>query len=274
MKQRIYPVMVLYKCKLSESRTYHSLLENAEGLSHFMVYDNSPKEYQQDLSQMPEGVFYLRDTSNSGLSIAYNTGAKKAKEMGYSHLLFLDQDTLFSKGTWDLYNDNLDFRGIVAPIMFTNQGMPFSPVDVSGWLSRAIEAIPGDYSLYKYNVANSGICVPLDIFEEAGGYDLNVYLDYSDNQFLRRVRVKHDAIRLMNIHAEQDFSGDCREYKKLLPRFLKYLDSANNFKTEGFMDVTGHWYTVFKHTVALSLRTKNLIFVRKFITLFLLKKSK
>ena len=53
MIQRIYPVMVLYKCKLSESRTYQSLLKEADGLKHFMVYDNSPMSYEQDAAQMP-----------------------------------------------------------------------------------------------------------------------------------------------------------------------------------------------------------------------------
>lgn len=274
MIQRIYPVMVLYKCKLSESRTYQSLLKDADGLQSFMVYDNSPRSYKQDVSQMSEGVTYIRDTSNSGLSIAYNKGAAKAKELGFSHLLLLDQDTLFASDTWKAYNENLDFNGVIAPLMVTNQGVPFSPTDVSGFMSKAVKASPGDYSLYKYNVANSGICVPLDVFERAGGYDLSVYLDYSDNQFLRRVRKLFPSIRLLEVVARQDFSGDCRDYKKLLPRFLKYLDSANNFKTEGLKDTLGHWITVIKHTVALTLRTKNMIFIRKFITQFLLKKSK
>ena len=66
MIERIYPVMVLYNCKLSESRTYQSLLKEADGLKHFMVYDNSPMSYEQDASQMPKGVTYIRDTSNSG----------------------------------------------------------------------------------------------------------------------------------------------------------------------------------------------------------------
>lgn len=274
MIQKIYPVMVLYKCKLSESRTYQSLLKAASGLQHFMVYDNSPMSYEQDMSQIPEGVTYLRDNSNSGLSIAYNTGAIKAREMGYSHLLLLDQDTLFASNTWEAYNENLDFNGVVAPLMVTNQSVPFSPTDVSGFMSKAVKATSGDYSLYKYNVANSGICVPLDVFERVGGYDLNVYLDYSDNQFLRRVRKEFPNIRLLNVVAQQDFSGDCRDYKKLLPRFLKYLDSANNFKTEGVKDILGHWFTVFKHTVALTIRTKSMIFIRKFVTQFLLKKGK
>lgn len=147
MIQRIYPVMVLYKCKLSESRTYQSLLKEADGLKHFMVYDNSPMSYEQDATQMPEGVTYIRDTSNSGLSIAYNKGAAKAKELGFSHILLLDQDTLFAANTWKAYNDNLDFNGIVAPLMITDQGVPFSPTDVTGLMSKAVKAVPGDYSL-------------------------------------------------------------------------------------------------------------------------------
>lgn len=274
MIQNIFPIMVLYKCHLSEARTYQSLLKKADNLQHFMIYDNSPADYIQDVESLPKSAIYVRDTSNSGLSIAYNTGAQKAKEMGYTHVLFLDQDTLFPQGAWAEYKANLSFDGVVAPRMVTDKGVPFSPTDVSGWLSKAVNVEFGDFSLYKYNVANSGICVPISVFDLAHGYDLNVYLDYSDNQFLRRVRVHNPQIRLMHTIAQQDFSGDCRDYKLLLPRFLKYLDSARNFKVHGFKDVSGHWFTVFKHTIALTIRTKNFIFVSKFITLFLLKKRK
>lgn len=268
--KKIFPIIVLYKCTLAEARSYVSLLKNADGLESFMLYDNSPASYTQNIDNLPSNAIYVRDTSNSGLAKAYNAGAQKALELGYTHLLVLDQDTFFPKGAWEAYNENLDFNGVVAPQMVTDKGVPFSP---SKWLQNAELLTAGDYSLYQYCVANSGICVPLTVFNDVGGYDLKVYLDYSDRQFLRRVRVKYPNIRLMKVIAQQDFSGDCRDYKKLLPRFILYLDSVRNFTTEGLIDCVGHSFLVFKHSVALTLRTHNPIFLKKFFTIFVLNRK-
>ena len=268
----IFPVIVLYKCGLSQSRTYQSLLSNAVDLTFFMVYDNSPKTFAQNTDDLPKNCLYVRDINNNGLSIAYNHAAKKARELGFSYLLLLDQDTLFPADAWKKYNENISFKGVIAPMMNTNIGLPFSPTDVNRLVSKAVRIAPGDYSLYHYNVANSGICVPLDLFEQVEGYDLNVFLDYSDNQFLRRVRKKCDKLRILDITATQDFSGDCKNVSNLVARFDLYLLSARQFKLEGFKDSVGHYLVVFKHAVALFIRTHNAIFISKFFKIFLLFK--
>ena len=55
-KSDIFPIIVLYCCKLSESKTYNSLLKN-KGIKAIMVYDNSPQNYQQEM--MPDNVIYM-----------------------------------------------------------------------------------------------------------------------------------------------------------------------------------------------------------------------
>uniref|UniRef100_UPI003FEE6DDB glycosyltransferase n=1 Tax=Alloprevotella sp. TaxID=1872471 RepID=UPI003FEE6DDB len=274
MKKKIFPILVLYKCSLLSSRTYCSLLKDAKGVEHFLIYDNSPSEFKQILSQNPEEALYIRDTNNSGLSVAYNKGAEIAKNLGYSHVLLLDQDTLFPKEAWDIYNSSLNFIGLIAPLMVTNKGVAFSPASISGWRSKAVKVEPGIYTLSEYSVVNSGMCVPIDLFNRAGGYDYKVYLDYSDYQFQKRLRRVNSSLLIMPFTAQQDFSADCKDYKKLLARYEIYLDCATNFTVEGIKEYIDLLFAVFKHALMLSLRTQKIIFIRKFITQFLLKKSK
>lgn len=272
MKTSIFPVIVIYKCNLEECRTYNSILKDSNVID-FMVYDNSPSTYPMPAS-LPKGAIYIRDTSNEGLSKAYNTAANKAAELGYKRLLLLDQDTYFAPGTWQAYNDNSDFNGITAPIIVTNHEALCSPTDVSGWYTKVHPVKAGDYSLYKYNVINSGMCVPLQLFHQAGGYDLSVNLDFSDYQFQRRLRKINDNLRLLSVVAHQDFSGDCRDYEKLLIRFKWYVKCAANFSTEGLADALGHHYTVLRHTAILSLRMRRFSFIKEYIKSFLFYKMK
>lgn len=271
MNKSIFPVIVIYKCELVECRTYKSLLRESD-MADFMVYDNSPSSYSRP-ARLPQGAIYLRDTSNGGLSVAYNVAAARARELGYKRLLLLDQDTEFAPGTWDAYMEHADFDGITAPLILTNHEALCSPTDVSGWCTRVHPVSAGDYSLYQLNVINSGMCVPLHLFERAGGYDLRVNLDFSDYQFQRRLRKVNDRLRLLPVVAHQDFSGDCRDYGRLIVRFRWYIKCAAHFSTEGLADSLGHHYTVWRHTAILTLKTQKMSFLKEYFLRFLLRRG-
>ena len=86
---KILCVIVLYKCKLENSKSYQSLLQNNE--ETIFVYDNSP------ISQEVHGenIVYIHDSQNGGLSVAYNKAAQYARCNRFDWLLLLDQDTTF-----------------------------------------------------------------------------------------------------------------------------------------------------------------------------------
>ena len=89
---KILCVLVLYHCKLQESRTYKTLGANNE---HLLVFDNS--ENPQDITNIAPEAIYIHNESNIGLSACYNQAAKYAKKHEYEWLLFLDQDTDFDE---------------------------------------------------------------------------------------------------------------------------------------------------------------------------------
>ena len=94
---KILCVIVLYKCKLENSKSYQSLLQNNE--ETIFVYDNSP------ISQEVHGenIVYIHDSQNGGLSVAYNKAAQYARCNRFDWLLLLDQDTTFQKGAIEYY---------------------------------------------------------------------------------------------------------------------------------------------------------------------------
>lgn len=264
----IFPVIVLYKTSLQESQSYQSLLR-PNGIDDFLVYDNSPADYDSDLSQIPAGASYIRDTANSGLPKAYNEAARMAQAKGCSHLLLLDQDTDFPEQMWQAYQANLPFAGIVAPILRTNQGRNFSPVYIAGLSPQALPVIPGDYSLFAYAPVNSGCCIPVRPYLEAGGYDEALRLDFADYQFQARFRKICPAVRFLSMVGVQDFSNDCMDFSKVLQRFSLYLEGARYCHFDTWSQVLKHQYGVAKHALALSLKMSSPRFLSLYLTQFL-----
>lgn len=227
----IFPIIVIYKVQLDESISYQSLVRPNQ-FAEFLVYDNSPASYQQNEAALPAGAIYVRNTNNGGLSEAYNQGAEIAREKGYKRVLLLDQDTFFAEGTLAHYLEYIDYPGIVAPAIITKQGANFSPVDISGWTPKgATDIKAGEISLFEYALVNSGCCIPVSLFTQSGGYDPAVNLDFSDFQFQINIRKQQaQALVMSGEPAVQDFSNDCREIGKILPRYDLYLQCAHHSK--------------------------------------------
>ena len=267
----IYIVIVLYKVALQDAVSYQTLIRSNQ-IEEFFVYDNSPEEFNQPTELLPKGVTYVRDFTNSGLSKAYNAGAKRARDLGYTHVLILDQDTRFEKKIWKSYIDHSEFPGIVAPTIRTVQGQDFSPVDIKGWSLKGVHnPKSGEYSLFDVAVVNSGCCIPLSLYEQAGGYNEAVRLDFADFQFQIRARVFQPRLQLLSSIALQDFSNDIKDVDVLLHRYQIYLECAAHFTVDSAKLKIKHHYQVFRHGLALMLRTHNIQFLTNYLKIFLLK---
>lgn len=275
MTQKIYPVIVLYKCRLSESRTYRTLLKgNCDG--DFMVFDNSPAAYVASHSEpLPPKARYIHDPGNSGLPVAYNSGAKAAKELGYPRLLLLDHDTEFPEGAWEEYLTNAEEPATLAPCILTAHGMPFSPSDTTRWFPRAMTPEGGTYPLRKCMAVNSGMCVRTADFLAAGGYSPKVRLDFADWYFQRKLLKVNPEIRVLPFKAIQDFSNDCKDHGKLTLRYRLFLESARgcHYPTGSFAYLQ-HRYIVLRHTASLCLRTRSLLYAKLYLSDYLLHKDK
>lgn len=261
----IFAVVVIYKVALADSVTYRSILSQG-GIEEFLVYDNSPSDYHQQTTTMPDGAIYVRDVNNSGLPKAYNMAAEMARDRGYTHLLLLDQDTEFAPNTLSLFRKTLSCQKLCAPIIRTKEQDPFSPVCVAGWRPRAVRhPHAGLYSLGEYAVVNSGCCIPLQLFLRTGGYASDVRLDFADFQFQGRLKKYCAQMLILDTVAVQDFSNDGRCEEKLFARFCLYLESAAGCVFENAERKWKHRYTVLRHTLALTLRQRNPLFLKEYV---------
>ena len=83
---------MLYNALLGEQKSYLSLLRDCRW-REFVVYDNSPESFVQKISD--ERAVYVRDSSNGGLSKAYNKAAEMEPSKGEPYRLIAQ---LYVKG--------------------------------------------------------------------------------------------------------------------------------------------------------------------------------
>ena len=269
MSKRILPIIVIYRCQLDEAIAYQTLIQ-AAAVTEFVVYDNSPSDYNQEEGRIPQGAHYFHDTDNGGLSKAYNYGVEVAERLGYEWVLLLDQDTQFPTGAYAHYCEGMAHQMLIVPNVVLKSGQPFSPCRPQ-WKGMLPLNLPtGEYSLKAYNVINSGCCLPVDLFKRAGGYKEDVRLDFSDYQFQRRLRKVSDRFYVLPMTVMQDFSNDEIDLKKLQNRFLLYLEGAACCECDGVGDRLCLLLAVLKHSVALSLRTHSSYFIVSFLRKYLI----
>lgn len=252
----LFPVMVVYRCRLDESETYATLLTRTQ-FRAFMLYDNSPEGFTIDPTSLPPCAVYVRDPDNGGVSKAYNAAADYAERHGFTHLLLLDQDTRFPADAIDAYLAAPDGHAMIAPRLSTRDGRPFSPVTSGAWSLRGVALPPGEYELHAYSPVNCGMCIALTAFRRAGGYNPRVRLDYADFDFTRRLAAGNPRFALIDLDLSQDFSNDTPHLHALVGRFRLYTDSALHVTTRGWGERLRLAFQIGKHTLALTARTRS-----------------
>ena len=278
MDQQTLPIVVLYGQKLEQSQTMQSLQQNLSSGQQQMdifVYDNSPvAQHPKEQFQWNNfRVFYCHDASNSGLSKAYNEGAKMAARLGKDWLLLLDQDTSFPENVLERYEQAMAAHPaakLFAPILKLHNGAIFSPSVVRhkrGYPPARLS--PGIYSLYKYSPVNSGVLISLALFDKAGGYNERVKVDFCDFQFMERVRKVSPNIVVIDATAGQDFSNDEPSIEKQQRRFKIYLADAQNCYKPKIADKAGFFYTVTRHAFGLTYKMRSFSFLKMYFRYFL-----
>lgn len=272
---KILPVVVIYKKELAESDSIVSILkaDNDNTISEFVVYNNSPAEITIPDYFMGVKVHVINDYKNSGVSKAYNKALEIANELNYSHLLLLDQDTLFPENAIKIYLESVKKYkeiNLFAPILETKQGAICSPLRYKFHRGFVVDSItPGEYKLDCYSPINSGMLLNVNAARKCGGYNEDVYLDFSDFQFIERFKKDNTFFIVLPLSLLQDFSGDEVNEKKLLDRFAIYCACAKKCERNSFWDDVIYFLMVLARTSKLAIKTGNLVFFKCFINKYI-----
>lgn len=269
---KILYVIVLYKCKLEDSKSYQSLLQDRN--EPIFVYDNS------SISQEVHGknVIYVHDPQNRGLGVAYNTAAQYARYAHFDWLLLLDQDTTFPFGAIDVYIKSIiNYPAIkmFVPIHQISDGRYISPTRYICKGSHPSSIIKSGILDFKEAAPiNSGIMINVDAFYKVGCYDEEVMLDFSDIRFMEKFRKIYPKFYAIGeIVCLQDFSIEEQNLSKLMMRCKIFLHCALACKREHLLDYFSYFFVTIKRTVHLLWQTHSFSFLSVYVTNYLLGKS-
>jgi GT2 family glycosyltransferase len=253
-------VIVLYRMELSQSPAYQSVMTARAALGadagdvHVLLWDNSPgRSVEHDL---PEGVAYFPDESNSGLATAYNRAIEWASLKGSDWLLTLDQDTAVPNDFFvkmrDASRTSARYAGIGAIVpQIVASGKHLSPNyfefgAIPRWYRTGFEGVPTE-PVFAFN---SGAMLKVAALEQVGGYDPRFWLDNSDAMIFSKLHEHGKRVYVAGaIQVEHEFSMKDMQKRMSPERYRNAL-----FAETAFWDLRMNWAAGWERTLRLALR--------------------
>lgn len=178
-----------------------TLVDNVQLLSaqvpFLILVDNGSKDeaLRRIESLLTERVEILRNLSNLGIAVALNQGLQRAKALGYSWALTLDQD---SRSALDLVEQ---LCAAYSRAAHPEQICIVAPQIINLDLDKQTYYLQPHFGpLYKREychgkdldsvttVITSGSLINLDAFERVGDFRKDFFIDYVDTEFCLRAR--------------------------------------------------------------------------------------
>lgn len=155
---------------------------------------------------------------NVGIAKALNIGIGYVQNLGYDWVFTLDQDSILPENVVQEFlkfinNNNMKSVGILAPRIIDR-----------GWDKKQIEIekkfITGDYQIIKRAIT-SGNLVNISAWEKVGGFDDELFIDWVDFDFNKRLELQGFSIIQINSVTMNHEIG-VGIHPKLLHRILLY----------------------------------------------------
>jgi GT2 family glycosyltransferase len=228
-------VMIVFNCKLEETKTLVSLLKNFENNQNIferfklIIYDNS--KIIQDIDfVIPFNYEYIHNPKNIGLAGAYNHALAEGSKYFSKWLLLLDQDSslpadfisCLSDTTLEFENDKTVFS--IAPKMFYNDAL-FSPSKVIyGGIHRPIDKNCTGFCDFEVFAIGSCSCVRISFLNEIGGFNGVFWLDCLDRWLYLKIKEKGGAVYITDSHIKHELS--VLDYDKFINK-ERYVNIIN-----------------------------------------------
>ncbi|TDH23326.1 glycosyltransferase [Segetibacter sp. 3557_3] len=277
--QNLIGVVVTYNIKVQETLTLLTLNDAAAyaGVKlDMIIYDNSnaPQAVSADLFSNLNCTYY-HDTSNPGVSAAYNFAANEGRKRNKKFILLLDQDTSFPADTLLKYMEGLNSNAninLLCPILHTPKGI-FSPSKYyfrRGVIWKNVE--PGKYRLKNRSALNSGMLINLDAYHSIGGYNPDIQLYFSDFDFLNRFKKRFQEMVVLDIRCTHTLSDIVKgDLFSAVSRFTYYVHGSYN-SVLCFKDYSFLFLTILLRSLKLSLQYRNTQFLSIFFKKYLIER--
>lgn len=189
MHEQVAAIIVTYR---PDPATLDTLITSiVDQVTHILLVDNSPDTNQLQQRYTLAHLHYITMHGNTGIAAAQNAGIAAARQLGASHVVLFDQDSM---ATPDMIMQLLAITqktpGIASAgpcYVDTRQDNPPPFIRVEGLrLIRSTccmnTTVPVDYLIA------SGCLIPLHVLDRVGGMREDLFIDYVDIEWGLRAR--------------------------------------------------------------------------------------
>lgn len=172
MQRDVLAVVVSYNGREQTRRSVEALRAQ---VGHVLIVDNASDHESRailDELERDSAVTVERLDANRGIGYALNIGVRRARELGFSWLLTMDQDSVVDAGLIAAFQAAIAKNATLACL---------SPTMDKNGVARE----EGGEVAYAIT---SGNLVRMSVFDEIGGYDEGLFIDCIDFDFSLRVR--------------------------------------------------------------------------------------
>ena len=269
-------VLVVYEKTLSNICFLKSLYDINIDVEVY-VYDNSSLPQKEFLSGL--NIQYVHDSSNPGVSTAYNKAFYYANKNNKSAVLLLDQDTSFDPNylpyylnMYNKYGDSFIYAPVITDALSCKVYSPSYMKYFVGKVSNIRDVSYREvYSLSNKSVINSGLLIPLEIYNKIGGYNSNIKLDFSDIYFIEKYKKINEKIILLDCYIKHSLSGDeGLNIDAEMKRFPYYCNGAIELTKS--LNISTLW-TVFRRTTSLVLKYRTITPIFVFFKYYIMREK-
>lgn len=235
---KLQAVVVLYKQRISESKTIVSLcdqIRNSKMTISLLIYDNSPslQKCEHPITNMIP-VVYVHDPTNGGLVPGYNQGLQIAKDNGADWLLLLDQDTVLTARYFEtliaaLREHGDDTRIAAHTPHIIVRGKCLAPSWFSMGIHRTIKTSWHGLARKPITGINSATVVQVSFMDKIGGFDHNFPLDYTDYWLYREIYRHGKMVMVLDISLSHELSAANRDTFRPVSQYRDVLNYEGIF---------------------------------------------
>lgn len=217
----IYALIVIYNKACEESITLKSIYKWKNSVQ-IVFFDNSTVENNNEKYCSNEGFIYLSEKKNVGLSKAYNYAIKSLKLKAEDYVLILDDDTeLNDEYLQELIQNTNESHEVILPFVYSGNSI-LSPSKIVGKCKSQMIKDTTEIDVEHITAINSGMMIKGNVYEKVQ-YNEELFLDYVDHDFMKRIRDEKFRIHILEHGIRQNFSRDEKpELEKALFRFKLY----------------------------------------------------
>ena len=180
METKIGVVIVLFHPK---EFNFNELLYQSD--IFVILVDNTP---DSDLNLTSENVHYIPLKQNKGIASAQNVGICKAEELGCSHVMFYDQDSVIEKDfVSQMLGEYIRLKSIYSNIAIL--GPTIINKDNGKEYKSTNQKVVYDCKLVSALIS-SGTIVEMKLFNVIGILEDKLFIDYVDFEWCWRARSK------------------------------------------------------------------------------------